>query len=125
MFKPRDTLKPRANGRNIVGQILPPMLDVTHCVRSHTLFVACCLKLLQSLKPRQTFSYRFHVVLWCEMRCKFYYVESETQISSERDDRRIFLGLKSSIPGFFVVGRFGKYSFGWLDLRRDFFGYSE
>ena len=33
-------------------------------------------------------------------------------ISSNRDDRRIFLGLKFSIPGFFWVRKFGKYFFG-------------
>jgi len=33
-----------------------------------------------------------------------------------------FLGLKFSIPGFFWVGKFGKYFFGWLDLSRDFLG---
>ena len=47
------------------------------------------------------------------------------QISSDGDDRRIFLGLKFSFPGFFWVGKFGKYIFGWLDLSRDFFGYSK
>ena len=30
-------------------------------------------------------------------------------ISSDGDDRRIFLGLKFSIPGFFRVRKFGKY----------------
>ena len=43
------------------------------------------------------------------------------RISSDRDDQRIFLGLKFSIPGFFCVVESGKYSFGWLDLRRDLF----
>ena len=44
-------------------------------------------------------------------------------ISSDRDDRRIFLGLKFSIPGFvFGIGKFGKYLYGWLDLSRDFLG---
>ena len=33
-------------------------------------------------------------------------------ISSNRDDRRIFLGLKFSIPGFFWARKFGKYFFG-------------
>ena len=46
-------------------------------------------------------------------------------ISSDGDDRRIFLGLKFSILGFFWVGQFGKYFFGWLDLGRVFFGYSK
>ena len=45
------------------------------------------------------------------------------RISSDRDDRRIFLGLKVSIPGLFWVGKFGKYFFGWLDLSMDFFWY--
>ena len=36
-----------------------------------------------------------------------------------------FLGLKFFIPGFFWVGKFGKYFFGWLDLNRDCFGYSK
>ena len=34
-------------------------------------------------------------------------------------------GLKFSIPGFFGVGKFGKYLFGWFDLSRDFFEYSK
>ena len=33
-------------------------------------------------------------------------------ISSDGDDRRIFSGLKFSIPGFFGVRKFGKYFFG-------------
>ena len=33
------------------------------------------------------------------------------RISSDKGDRRIFLGLKFSIPGFFWVGKFGKYFF--------------
>ena len=33
-------------------------------------------------------------------------------ISSEGDDRRIFLGLKVSFPGFFWVRKLGKYFFG-------------
>ena len=41
------------------------------------------------------------------------------------DDQRTFLGLKFSIPGFFGVGKFGKYFFGWLDLRRDIIGCSK
>ena len=46
-------VKPRANGRNIVGQQLPTLLDVTCCVRLYTL--TSCWMLLrvvaQSLKP--------------------------------------------------------------------------
>ena len=48
------------------------------------------------------------------------------RISSDRDNRRIFLfgggGLKISIPGCFWVGKFGKYFFGWTDLSRDVLG---
>ena len=33
-------------------------------------------------------------------------------ISSDGDDRRIFGGLKFSIPAFFWVRKFGKYFFG-------------
>ena len=33
------------------------------------------------------------------------------QISSDGDDQRVFLGLTFSIPGFFWVGKFGKYFF--------------
>ena len=33
-------------------------------------------------------------------------------ISSDGDERRIFLGLKFSIPGFFWVRKLGKYFFG-------------
>ena len=33
-------------------------------------------------------------------------------ISSDGEDRRIFLGLKFSNPGFFGVRKFGKYFFG-------------
>ncbi len=38
------------------------------------------------------------------------------------DDRRIFLGLKFSVPEFFWIGKYGKYFFGCLDLGRNFFG---
>ena len=43
-----SSLKPRANGRNIVGQELPILLDVTCCVRLHTLLHvvgSCCIRL--------------------------------------------------------------------------------
>ena len=47
------------------------------------------------------------------------------QISSDRDDQRIFMGLKFSILGLFWVGKFGNFFGGQLDLSRDFFGYSK
>ena len=43
-------------------------------------------------------------------------------ISSDGDGRRIFLGLKFLIPGFFGVRKSRKYFFGYLDLSRDFLG---
>ena len=46
----------------------------------------------------------------------------QTQEAQGIDDRRIFLGLKFLTPGFFWVGTFVKYFFGWLDLSRDFLG---
>ena len=51
-------LKPRANGRNIVGQQLPTLLDVTWCVRLHTLLhvVGCCCVLLRKFWNRSNFS---------------------------------------------------------------------
>ena len=49
--------KPCANGRNIADQQLPTLMDVTCCVRKHTLLhvvASCCVLLgviVQSLKP--------------------------------------------------------------------------
>ena len=40
----------RADGRNIVGQQIPTILDVTRCVRLHTLFMLVGVY-AQSLKP--------------------------------------------------------------------------
>ena len=52
----RRPLKPRANGRNIVGHQLPTVLDVTCCVCLHTLLrvVGSCGA---KFKTSQTFSY--------------------------------------------------------------------
>ena len=50
------SLKPGANGRNIVGQQLPTFLDSIYCVRLHTLLHdvgSCCVK----FETGQTFSY--------------------------------------------------------------------
>ena len=43
-FFSAQCIKPRVNGRTIVGQQLPTLLDVTCCFRLHTLLhvVACC-----------------------------------------------------------------------------------
>ena len=52
--------EPRASGRNFVGQQLPILLDVTCCVRLHTLLHVvgyCCVLLRKlSLKPVTLFS---------------------------------------------------------------------
>ena len=52
-----SSLKPRTNGRNIVGQQLPAMLDVTCCVRFHTLLhvVACYWEFLRKVWNRLQF----------------------------------------------------------------------
>ena len=47
------------------------------------------------------------------------------RISSDGNDRRIFLGLKFLIPGYFWVGKSGKYFFGWLDLVGIFWGITD
>ena len=51
-FSLPSPLKPRASGRNTVGQQLPTLLDVTCCVRLHTLLHVVA----QSLKPVKLFS---------------------------------------------------------------------
>ena len=43
-------------------------------------------------------------------------------LNSSVGDQNI-LGFEIFDPGYFCVGKFGKYFFGWLDLSRDFFGY--
>ena len=49
----RRHVKPRSNRRNIAGQQLPTLLDVTCCVRLHTLLhvVGGCCVLCKCLKP--------------------------------------------------------------------------
>ena len=47
------------------------------------------------------------------------------RISSDRDDRMIFLGLKFSISGFFWVGKFLQVLFWVAWFKQDFFGYSK
>ena len=53
-----EVLKTWANGHKIVGQPLPTLLDVTFCVRVHTLlhFVAFCWELFRLVENGQTFS---------------------------------------------------------------------
>ena len=49
----RQTLKPRGNGRNIVGQQIPTLLGVTCCGRLHNLL----RDVAQSLKPVKLLSH--------------------------------------------------------------------
>ena len=58
LFPIPETIKPRANGRNIVDQQLPTSLDVTSFVRLHTLLhvVGCCCVLLRKVWNRSNFS---------------------------------------------------------------------
>ena len=49
---------------------------------------------------------------WCNMHCCGDPQGVVLEISSDGDDRRIFLGLKFLIPGFFWVRKFGKYFLG-------------
>ena len=44
-------VKPHGNGRNIVGQQLLTLLDVTHCVRLHTVPKKKMVKLLRQYLP--------------------------------------------------------------------------
>ena len=51
LYDPKMDVKPGANGPNIVGQQLLTLLDVTCCVRFHTLLhvVGCCCLLLRKV----------------------------------------------------------------------------
>ena len=59
IFVNEQEIQPRVNERNIVGQQLPTLLDVTCCVRLHTLLhiVTCCWELLRKAETGQTFIY--------------------------------------------------------------------
>ena len=62
-------VKPCANGRNIVGQQLPTLLDVTYCVRLHTLLhvVGCSCVLLPKVWNRSNFSANSSQHFFCSM----------------------------------------------------------
>ena len=66
--------KPRANGRNIVGQQLPALLDVTCCVRLHTLLhvVGCCWELLRQVRNRSNFSANNSQHFFCSVIAEAY-----------------------------------------------------
>ena len=55
-------------------------------------------------------SWPMHAPLYVCSRLK--YTGGVLGISSDGDDRGVFLGLKFSIPGFLGVQNFGKYFFG-------------
>ena len=65
-----SSLRPRANGRNIVGQQLPTLLDVRCCVRLHTLLhvVGCCWLFSQQLPTFLLFRDRLSVAQQCWIR---------------------------------------------------------
>ena len=76
--------------------------------------------------------------LWCVVWCYFIYLISPFQgrVTCQSQDggllhpdfkwrgwwKDFFFAFKFAIPGFFWIGRFSKYFFGWLDLRMDFLG---
>ena len=64
------SLKPRANGRNIVGQQLPTLLDVTCYVRLHTLLhvVACCCAKFETGQTFQQTTPNISFVPWSPKR---------------------------------------------------------
>ena len=66
----KHSMKPRANGRNIVGQQLPTMLEVTCCVRLHTLLhvVGCCCAKFETGQAYKPTSPNFSSVLWSQKR---------------------------------------------------------
>ena len=63
------SIKPRANGRNIVGQQLPTLLDVTCSIRLQTLLhvVGCCCLLLHKVWNRSNFSANNSQHFFCSM----------------------------------------------------------
>ena len=70
LYDPKMDVKPRANGPNIVGQQLLTLLDVTCCVRLHTLLhVVTLLRVVaQSLKPVKLFSQQLPFLLLRDRR---------------------------------------------------------
>ena len=67
-----NSFKPRANGRNIVGQQLPALLDVTCCVRLHTLLhvVGCCCVLSRKVWNQSNFSANNSQHFFCSVIAK-------------------------------------------------------
>ena len=63
-------IKPRSNGRNIVGQQLPTLLDVTCCVRLHTLLhvVGCCCAKFETGQTFQPTTPNIFFVPWSPKR---------------------------------------------------------
>ena len=64
------SMKPRANGRNIVGQQLPTLLDVTCCFRLHALLhvVACCCAKFETGQTFQPTTPNISFVPWSPKR---------------------------------------------------------
>ena len=63
-------LEPRAKEHKILGQQFATLLDVTRCVRLHTLLhvVACCWELLRKVRKRLNFSAgNSHLFFFCSV----------------------------------------------------------
>ena len=63
-------LEPRAKEHKILGQQFATLLDVTRCVRLHTLLhvVACCWELLRKVRKRSNFSAgNSHLFFFCSV----------------------------------------------------------
>ena len=93
-FKPKVTKDDENNGS---------------CHLADVLILACAFKLSKLRTQTEMYHNR--------------YPRGVLVISSDRDDQRIFFGLKFSIPGFFGVRKFWQVFYGWLDLSRDFLEY--
>ena len=90
--------KPRENGRNIAGQQLPTLLDVTCCVRLHTMLhvVACCLELLCRVRRRSNFWVNNPQHFFCSVIAQA--ERNNVEIGSVWTALSTFLGTRTCIP---------------------------
>ena len=88
----------------------------------------CCvlLEVVAKFETCQTFSYRLPVVLWCEMRCKFYYVESAVKWETLQifmiNDYSQNLN-RGGYSGFQVTGMIEAFFCVWNLRLKDFLGW--
>ena len=78
-------IRPSANGRNIVGQQLPTLLDVTCCVRLHTLLhvVGCCCAKFETGQTFQPTTPNISFVPWSP-KCSATMLDSFAQLFQRR-----------------------------------------